>query len=137
MIKLGQPPVDKSQLSLFVVNHDIVGLYITMHDTIRVAVIQRLQELKNVVSNVIIGQRWIQNLEIRIVDVFKDERRRLGLWITHNVQELNNVGASAHVLQDFDFTLDFLLFDGLEDFDDAFGVVYYVDAFKDLMRDEK
>jgi hypothetical protein len=59
------------------------------------------------------------------------------LWITHNIQELDNVGASAHVLQDFDFSFDFLLFDWFKNFDDTLGVVHHIDTFKDLFEKKK
>jgi hypothetical protein len=64
--------------------------------------------------------------------VLKDERGRLGLRIAHDIQELDNVGSAAHILQDFDFPLDFLLLDWFEDFNDTLGVVYDINAFKDL-----
>jgi hypothetical protein len=50
---------------------------------------------------------------------------------------LNDIGAAAHILEDFDFTFDFLLFDGLEDLDDALCVVAYIDSLKDLHSYER
>ena len=64
--------------------------------------------------------------------MLKDKRGCLGLRIAYHIEELNNVGAAAHVLQNFDFSFDFLLFDGLEYLDDTLGVVDDVDAFKDF-----
>lgn len=48
------------------------------------------------------------------------------------VEQGDDVGTAGEVLQDFDLALDLLLFDGFEDFDDAFLVVYYVEAFEDF-----
>lgn len=64
--------------------------------------------------------------------MFKDEGGCLALRVADDIQKLNDIGAAAHVLEDFDFALDFLLLDGLEDLDDALCVVAYIDSFKDL-----
>ena len=64
--------------------------------------------------------------------MFKDERRRLALRVSDDIEKLNDVGAAAHVLEDLDFSLDLLLLDRLEDLDDALGVVAYIDSFENL-----
>lgn len=73
-------------------------LDITVHNAIRMAVIQSLEKLKDVKPNIEIGQGGIKNLKICIVHVFKDQTGCLGLRIPDHVEELNNVGSTAHVL---------------------------------------
>lgn len=58
------------------VNHDIVRLHIAVHDAHRVAVVQGLQQLVQIETNVKIGQSLVQLLEVRVVHVLKDERWR-------------------------------------------------------------
>lgn len=57
---------------------------------------------------------------------------RTDLAVAHNIEQTNNVGTSAQVLQNLDLTLDLLLLDRLEDLDDAFLVVDDVDALEDF-----
>jgi hypothetical protein len=64
--------------------------------------------------------------------MLENQTRCLRLAIPHNVEESNNIGASRKVLEDLDFTLDLLLLNRLEDFNDAFLVVNHVDAFEDF-----
>jgi hypothetical protein len=56
----------------------------------------------------------------------------LTLRIPHHIQQLDNIRPPAHILQYLDLALDLLFLDGLEDFDDAFGVVAHVVALEDL-----
>ena len=98
MIKLREAPVNKAQLPLLVVDHHIVRLHVAVHDPIRVTVVQGLEKLVDVVPNVEVRQRGVQQLEVRVVDVLEDEARGLGLWVTHHVQQLNDVLAPAQVL---------------------------------------
>jgi hypothetical protein len=75
MVELGESPIDETQLALFVINHYIVRLNISVHYSIRVTEIQSFQQLKYIIPNVIVGQRRVQLFEIEIVDMFEDERR--------------------------------------------------------------
>ena len=64
--------------------------------------------------------------------MLKNEARSLGLGIPHHIEELDDVRPPAHVLEYLDLAFDLFLFDGFEDFDDAFGVVADVDALEDF-----
>merc|ERR1711865_907283 len=110
MIELSQPPVDQSKLALLVINHDIVGLHIAVHDTNGVAEIEGFKDLVNVVAHINVIERGIQHFEVRVVDVFEDERRCFRLWIAHHIQKLDHVDSTAQVLEDLDLALDFALF---------------------------
>lgn len=54
------------------------------------------------------------------------------LIVSDDVQEGNNIGTTRKVLEDFDFSLDLLLLNWLQDLDDAFLIVNHVDTLKDL-----
>lgn len=54
------------------------------------------------------------------------------LAVPDNIQQRNNIWTSREVLQDLNLPLYLLLLHRLEDFDDAFLVIDYVDAFEDL-----
>jgi len=74
MVELGKTPIDKSQLALLVVNHNVVRLHITVHDSHRVAKVEGFENFENVKTCIVVGECLIQLLEVRIVHVFEDER---------------------------------------------------------------
>ena len=111
VIELGQPPVDQPQLPLLVVDHHVVRLYISVHDAISVAEVQRFEQLEHVVADVVVGQRGVQGLEVSVIDVLEHQRGSLRLRVTHDIQQLNHILPPAEVLQDLDLSLDLLLLD--------------------------
>jgi len=50
-----------------------------VHDTARVAEVERLEELEDVVAHVKVGEPGVKHLEVDVVDVLKNDGRRLGL----------------------------------------------------------
>lgn len=119
-----------------------------------------LQELVDVVPNVIVSKSRIQHFEVCVVHILENEAGSLGVGISDNIQQLDNVGATAQVLQDFYLALDLqtksscvsvlhfktcfksekqdkdtmylLLLYRLQDFDDAFLIADSVHSLKDL-----
>mmetsp|Transcript_12226 Transcript_12226/g.22110 ORF Transcript_12226/g.22110 Transcript_12226/m.22110 type:complete len:371 (+) Transcript_12226:309-1421(+) len=130
MVKLGQTPINQPQLPLLVIDHHIVRLDIPMHHPIGMTIIQSLEKLKYVITNIIIRQRRIQYLKVGIIHMFENQTGGLALWIPHHIQQLDDVRPTAHVLQNLDLALDLFLLDGFEDFDDAFGIVPDVDSLE-------
>lgn len=65
-----------------------------------------LEQLVDVVAYVIIAECGIQDLEIRVVYIFKHQGRGFGLWVTHHVKQLNDVWAPMQVLQNLNLPLD-------------------------------
>ena len=43
VVKFGQTPINKSQLPVFVIDHNVVWFHVTVHDAFTVAEIQRLE----------------------------------------------------------------------------------------------
>lgn len=131
-----------------------------MHDSLAVAVVQALEQLVDVVSDIDVVELGVQAPEIGIVDVFEDKRRGLALhhktistlaedvlgicpkwaqtWertylaIPNNIQQSNNVWATGQVLQDLDLSLDLLLLYGLEHLDNTLLIVDNVDPLKNF-----
>lgn len=75
--------------------------------------VNHLEQLEDVVSDINVGEFWVQASEIGVVDVFEDERGSFALQkrcqrgesrskegqthlaIAHDIEQTNNVGASA------------------------------------------
>lgn len=95
MVEFREPPIDEPQLSLVVVDHHVVRLHIPVHDPVRVAVVQSLQQLVDVVPNVEVGEGRVQHFEVDVVHVLEDEARGLALRVANHVQQLNDVLPAA------------------------------------------
>ena len=63
MVELGETPIDQSELLLLVIDHDIVGLDVSVHDSLGVAEVERLRRLIAVgrVSMRDEASRWTRN----------------------------------------------------------------------------
>ena len=79
VVKLCESPIDQAEFALLVVDHDVVRFHVAVHDAARVAEVEGLEEFKDVVPDVVVGQARVEDFEIRIVDVFKHQTRRLAL----------------------------------------------------------
>jgi hypothetical protein len=115
-----------------VVNDDVVGLDIPVHDAVRVAEVKGDADLVDVVPNVKVTERRVQYLEICVLDALKDQAGRLGVGVSYYIQQLDDIRATTQVLEDFDLTLDFLFLDWFEDLDHASLVIDDIDAIEDL-----
>ena len=78
------------------VNHDVVRLDITVHDALRVAEIKRFQDFVHIEANVEVVETLVQLAEIRVtrIDELRNNRRCLGQWVPHDVDQLNDVHAT-------------------------------------------
>ena len=70
------------------------------------------------------------------MDVFCDQTWDLGSRIANHVQQGYDIWTSRQVLENFDFSLDLLLLDRFEDFNDTLFVVDDVNTFEDLFSRE-
>lgn len=132
MIEFGQAPVDETQLLALVIDHDVVGLYVSVHDAARVAEIQSLEQFTDIVPYIHIAERLIECPKVRIVDVLEDERRGFALRIPDHIKQSDDIRAAGEILQNFDLSLDLLLLDRFEHLDDTLFVVEDIDAFEDF-----
>lgn len=51
--------IEFTYLALLVINHDIVGLHIAMHDTLAVAEVKRLEQLEDIEANIVVGKAGV------------------------------------------------------------------------------
>jgi hypothetical protein len=111
VVELGQTPIDEAQLAVGVVDHDVVGLHIAVHDALRVAVVKGLQDLEHVVADVEIVEALVEFAEVSIASINElgDNGGRLGEGVTDNVDQLNNVNAVLEGLEDLNLAPDFVL----------------------------
>ena len=72
-VELGQPPVDQLELLGLVVDHDVGGLHVSMHDAPGVGVVQRLKQLEHVAFDVLQAESFEHALEGGIADALEDE----------------------------------------------------------------
>lgn len=52
--------------------------------------------------NVVVGEGGVEHLEVGVVDVLEHQTGRLALWVSHDVQQLDDVSPAAQILQDLD-----------------------------------
>lgn len=92
------------------------------------------EKFEHVISDVEIGESRVEHFEVDIVDVFCDQAWDLGSRIANHVQQGYNIRTSSQVLKDFDFSLDLLLLDRFEDFDDTLFIIDDVNTLEDLFE---
>jgi hypothetical protein len=65
------------------IDHNVMGLDITVHNSFAVAEVQGLEQLEDVVSHVVVLELGVQTPEVSIVDVLEDQRRCFALYPAH------------------------------------------------------
>ena len=75
------------------VNHDIVGFNVTMHDAFRMAVIKCFKNFKHVVPDVVVSETLVQLSEVSVacVDKFSDNRGSFSQGVSHNINQLHDI----------------------------------------------
>lgn len=69
----------RTYFALFVIYHDVVRFYISVHYSFTVAEIQGFEKFKHVISYIEVDELGVQCSEVCIVDVFEYERRSFAL----------------------------------------------------------
>lgn len=131
-IVFGESPVNDSQLSKFMVNHDIMRFDVSMHDAHWVTIIKSFQYLVNVESAVKVSKCLIQISMVETINSFKDKGRYIRNIILHTVIQLNNIRSSIKSLQNLDLSSDFLHFDRLQNLYHAFLIIDIIDSIINL-----
>lgn len=65
------------------IDHNVMRLDITVHDSFAVAEVQGLEQLEDVVSYVVVLEFGVQTPEVSVVDVLEDQRRCFALHCAH------------------------------------------------------
>lgn len=68
-----------SHLSVLMVDHNVVRLHVSVHNSLAVAEIESLEQFKDIKSDIDILELGIEASEVGVVDIFKDQRRSLAL----------------------------------------------------------
>lgn len=92
--KNGQDP----HLPLRMVDHNVMRFDVSMHDTLTVAEIQRLEQFKDVVSHVVVDESRVECSKICVVHVLEYQTGCFALAVAHNVEESDDIGSSRQVL---------------------------------------
>lgn len=134
MVELGKTPIDKAQTLVGVVNHDVVWLHVSVHNTFAMAVIESLKYFINIEPNVQVSEALVESSEVHIasVNVLHDKSWRLGHWVPNHVDKVDNVDSASEGLQNLYFSSDLGFLDWFEDFDHNAFVVDGVDPFIDF-----
>lgn len=69
-----------TNLPVLMIDHNVMRLNISMHNTLAVAEVQSLEELKDVEPDIDVIELGVEASEIGIVDVLENEGRRLTLF---------------------------------------------------------
>ena len=111
VVELSQTPIDQTKLAVGVVDHDIVRLDITVHNALRVAEVERLQNLEHVEADVEVVEALVELAEVSVtrVDELSDNGRRLGQWVSHNINKVDNVRSALERLQYLDLAPNLVL----------------------------
>ena len=96
MVELSQAPVDKAELAVGVVNHDIVRFYIAVHDALAVAVVERFQDFKHIKADVEVIEALIKFAEIGVASVHElsDDSWCLGQGVTSDTDHVDDVSSA-------------------------------------------
>ena len=111
VVELGQTPINEAQLAVRVVNHDVVRLHVTVHNALRVAIVESFEDLKHVEANVEVVEALVKFAEVGVtrVNKFSDDRGSLSQGVTDDINKLDNVDTVLQGLQDLDLTSDLVL----------------------------
>lgn len=62
------------------------------------------QDLVDVVPHVVVRKGRVQDLEVCVCYVLEDQTRGFRVWVTDDIQQLDNIWTTAQVLQNLDLT---------------------------------
>lgn len=131
-VEVCEAPVNHSQIALFVINYDVERFNVTVHDAVRVRIVECLQYLVNIELDIQRVKDAHKLLGLDVRDKFEHQTRRLRALFAHHIVHPHNVRPTVQVLQDFRLTVDLLCSDRLQDLDHALLVVYLVASLIDL-----
>ena len=91
------------------VDDDILGFDVAMHDADGVGIVKTLQNLVDVVFAILRGQHFIEFSIFYVFDVLEHQAKNIPL--AHDVQQFDRIMLPVQSHQDLYFPIDFLKFD--------------------------
>jgi len=95
LVKVSQSPVDNTEVSLLMVNNNIQGLDIAMHDSVAMGVVEGFQDFINIESDVQVVKSTRNLLGLDIRNIFEDKAGGLGALFTNHVVHADYVRTSV------------------------------------------
>ena len=132
LVEICEAPVDKTQVAVFVVDHDVEWLHISVHDAMQVRVLKCLKDHVGVEADIYVRESSRQHLSLNVWNVFEDESGSFRGRITQDVVQLDNVWTTIPSLQDLYLAVLLLDSHRLQDFNDTLLVVRDICSLKDL-----
>jgi hypothetical protein len=69
----------QAYLSVLMIDHNVMRLDVSVHDALAVTVVERLEQLEDVVADIDVVKLWVEAAEVGIVDMFENEGRSFTL----------------------------------------------------------
>ena len=94
-VEVSESPVDDPEVAGLVVDDDVEGFNIAMHDSVGVGVVEGLEDLVDIQSDVHVVEAPHQLLGLNVRDILEHQTRRLGTFLADHVVHANDVRASV------------------------------------------
>ena len=114
------------------IDHDVQWFDVTMHDSVNMRVLERLQNHVCVQPNIHVVELAGEDFRLNARNAFKDERWGFGGRVSEDVKEFDDIWPTVESLQDLDLPILFLDADGFENFYHTLGVVGKICSFVDF-----
>lgn len=80
------------------IDHNVMRLHVSVHNSLAVTKVQSLQQLENVESHIKVVELGIEASEVGIVDILENERRSLTLRFARDVPPLQSAHRNIYSL---------------------------------------
>jgi hypothetical protein len=123
LVIVRESPVNQSQVSFLMIDHYVKGLYISVHNSMRMAIVQSLKEVIEIKSDLYIRKSLEKDFAFDVRYILIDQAGSLGPWISDHIEQANNIWPSEQCLQDLDLSVNLLSSYRLKNLHDALLVV--------------
>ena len=120
--------IDQSKFLLLMVDNNVEWFDVSVHDSVRMSVLQCLKNLVGVESDFEISHHHDKLFRFNVRNVLENQRWSIRCLVTHHIKQLHNVRTSVQRLQYFNLSVNLLVSDWLENLNDTPLVVEYVAA---------
>ena len=134
MVELSETPIYESQFPIRMVYHYVVGFYVSVHDSLRVAVVKGLEHFIDVVPNIKVSEALVQSPKIHISRVHELHYQSwsFGHGVPDDIDQVDDVDSVLERLQDLNFPSYLSLLYWLQNLYYYPLIIGGIDAFVDL-----